>query len=492
MKATDVIWTKKADLLVSAAYVQELIKHNNSAFGGALVDGGVMDMTKQDTAPQLDQFEQIQTQYKNLDMVFWACTTEKPIMEDDVQPFVALEKTDGNPACLVFMAGDFSKFTEKDSNHTDAWLAYQKRVLPKLQKEFKSSGGDKDYSKFVEALNDPVWRDDMKEVWVKHGTITIVHHTGEIVSYMDEDDYMEFPWGSTSNDYDYTEAVAATPKEEVKPKSGLTGFRRKVAAALTPAVVEKPVVAEAKPKTEDPPTPKAKVVKEGDVPGRVVHCPANINGKKEIRAYYERHLPTGVAPNGYRQKPRIWVPESEYGKDGAVAPAAAATVADDNASERTGFRSRAKAQENAVASVTPITPKIQTGEDYLPVLNSKHKQELHDFLAKAGPPKAFVDNNGEIPSQETLDNIEQELPNFAEQSGTLKSVRDTFSWNYRFLVNMGYSSAEGLALLALNYRALMFQNMKQNGTIPKASKDEDNLNREADTVKTGFKRKKVA
>lgn len=472
MKLTDVLFTKKAGQIIPAAFTQELIKHNKTAFGGALLDPkeGVLEIMTQNSGLQIEQMEAFMKDYKDLDMVFWAGQSEGAFNENNIAPFSAIEDNEGKPAIVAFLSGDFSKWAEEKSAHSAAYLAFEKRLKPKLKKLWDScikTDGDNAAAKFVEELKDPVFRDDISELWQSHGTVSIACFTGDVVTFMDEDNYKEFDWGASSNHYGYGEAA---PKQETKkeetPAKGAFGFRRKPAAeaapAATPAQPEKPADKPAEQPSTPTATPEAKPTepKAGEGEGKWVQCPPNINGKQEIKRWYERE--TGTCPNGYKNKPRVWVP-LDPGAAAVVAPAASAPAA--------GKNDRAPGQEKVIASVEPVKPKaVASGEDALPVLTSKQKTELAAFLEKAKMPKSFVDNNQEIPSQETLDTIEKTLPTFAEQSGGhIKSIRDTFGWSWANLVNMGYQSPEALATLLCDYRMAMFNNMKQNGTIPKKS-----------------------
>jgi hypothetical protein len=211
------ILLKRPNMLVPKEYLDLVLPKYQTGMGVALVEGSAITMDTVDQGVPTDAFMEMQEKIKKELAIFYFANFPAGYMKDDIQPFTLLSSEAGNPLIVGFMDGDFSRFHQDKSDHSDEFHMANRLLVPKFQQLWRLCG--ENMTKFLEEIRGPLIKQELISGKTKREHILLLTNTKESVGIFDNALKADFPWGVVSNHHGYVEGENKTVSE--KPSGGL-------------------------------------------------------------------------------------------------------------------------------------------------------------------------------------------------------------------------------------------------------------------------------
>lgn len=469
-----IVYVKKGHI-VSEPYVKILLEKNPSCFGCAIIQNGEI-LTALDKEPVKDldkaiaSVNSLMEDNKDKARVMFFGKYPEVYLEDDIQPYVLLRNSKDEMVVVGFLEGEFPKYHDDDSKHSDAFLCAFKHLMPTLFDRYASS--NEDLSKLSKGLGDLHMQLTLESMIGDRGMITLFMATGEILAYKRPNDsnYREFEWGWTSKHFDYKESSfplqpAATQGRKTFGKSA-SGIKSTVAPPPSnPAGVQNvpdvkanksalasstsvPVVASSQ---------AASMVTLGSPVWVRVLPQYSVKHKSQVKKHFKDF--TGACPPNWRDLPIVQVTAPLYVKNPELIPkdlivpapggstAVEKTTATNVATGSTTTHTVGKEQiPQVVTDSTVMSPdSLIAVANFMKRKDIQEKIQQRKLTIKAQGSAAMLMDPQDIQAQE------KKHPSFAQQAGI--DLDDTATWTVEQCVALA-KDIEGKAGAFGAYRAL--------------------------------------
>lgn len=515
-----VVLHKKKDMVIPKELFEKVLEGYQSCMGYALAADGKIYMATFDDPPfRWTEIEEIMTQQKQYEIMFFFGKFPVGFSKEDLQPFTVFSDNSDVPLIAAFMVGDYTPFNRADSNLSNAYHCLTAVVQEDIDQLIRLTKGD--IGAIMEEINTPKSRKNWLGNNVSSGAIAILGSTGQWVLFQNNNSFREFPWGWTTNNLGYEAgasqpAVAAAP--EAKSRSlGLPGIKPKptpqvasveplkptpVVPTSVPKIVPKPggfaaIDAKAKESPADPhvngagkapitavPAPATVVPAKTNVAEQKYYPPVRNMGRDELRAEYMVVLGSIPHDPSYKKKPPVLVsqlkvtPEQALARGWATERKGKGTVLQDL---RDLGKATATTLPPADVTVKPepvvappaaapaaeatkpklgVKPKIVASQE--PAVAVADPPPRNDYTNVISAPEisaftSFLKTIQNDPKYLPSDE-DDKIPTFSEMAG-LKGLEDTFRWSRDTIKKVanykGYSAA-----LIFDLRGLVIKLLK--------------------------------
>lgn len=397
MSFSGTILQKKAGLLIPESVVKLLLGKNPSFVSSSTVQDGKIDIDGQ-MNPTLEDVMTAMELLKSNEQLLFLGNYPNEFPDASANPFVLLYDKNNNPILLMYTDGDFSNYHEEKSSNSPDFFAFEKYFKPRINKWLTKGGGN--LKAVIEELRDVDVQHDIRNSFAGRAMVVFHSVTGDIIPIQNKNsDFIQGDWGFASNGYGWKAEKGKSPVPPVAPAaiedSGVPHFLRRKKEVAKEGEAPKSEHAE---KTIEAAkfTPTGRLIKESEAKDtaaavdvgpkqeqessliKMALHPAFKVGmsKKEKENWYNSNWPGGKyggarkPPNfkdgvphialvpreeiasfldkGWviKDKDKIFAPEPK--KEGGYPakdteahhiPAPASTVAKDNASEQSGYKS---------------------------------------------------------------------------------------------------------------------------------------------------------
>lgn len=310
----------------------------------------------------------------------------------DMQPYVLL--SDGDKVKLIAMLrGDFSGFSKTESSHPAEYFAVVEEIIPHVQDAYALV--DNNIDKLMTHLRtSTVFKKDLQKLYTGDtGIISLFACNGDLLSIPAKDGLTietEFGWTTLGTD---------GVKSETKKEGTVSKLGNKLLNKLT------------MPKKETPPPPAPEPKTDTAVPApKMVRCPPEVTGKKNIRNWYETHA--GWKPDRYVDKPLV-----EVRFPGGKAPikdlkdlgeAVAATAAEPEPSKK----------DLTAKNIPPSTGPVSHGSSATVAQSLIIPAEIKEKIkADSLVIKTLDQSSQQVPTHEEMLAVEERFSSFSDQTG---------------------------------------------------------------------------
>lgn len=247
---TSVIITKKAGEVPLRGYIQAALAACPTCYGIAIQDTGdsgpILDVMSSTSMPTIDKMMETLTAIKEVQAVITLGNMKQDFdVDTDLMPYVFQQTgEDGElqDILAIFIEGDAPNYTKVGEGHIEAYNLWENFIFPTLLEKFEASV---DLPSFYAKLRTSTFEQMMLNVFSHRGVVTFVPLEGDIISYGKNEAGAEFPWGTTSNTFQWTGAETFKEKASavvVKAKSRLAaitgGTTKEVATAGQTTTIE--------------------------------------------------------------------------------------------------------------------------------------------------------------------------------------------------------------------------------------------------------------
>lgn len=351
--------------------------------------------------------------------------------EDEIQPFIPLRDSKGNPLLAVGIEGDFPNFMDKSSDgFSEAYMLMYDWLGPKIEAMFKTVGNSP--QRLFEYLSSEQFQADFAQVYGHRGVLSFMPSVGNPFVIEKNDIGFNSPqWGSVSNAYGYTEPAieAATPAKTEPAK-----VKKEIGASKYLADDPTPPMKPAEVPKVDVPAPAAPIEK---VAAAIVEevtehkPPTNLHGKS-LKQWYRSIDPSGVLPENWRDKPPVRVKVTKHMQKVEEEP-----------------KDMKAAKPEVKVTQTGNTKYVDVGGESLPIISGPVQKAATEFIKKhLGDGSAVIDDP--LKAQED----EQKLATFTQlmAGAPIKSLDDIDKMRTSFLASFVKQHPETAWLLLLQYR----------------------------------------
>src|SRR6266446_6240037 len=158
---------------------------------------------------------------KEYERVFYLANVPGAHTADDVQPYVLTifgddKDTIGTDILAFFLEGDFPKFSDLKSKHTDEYTFTHEIVIPTLQEMFLAA--DQDIAVFTAALHKPLFEKNIMAHAGHRATFVFLPLEGDPIKFGANELGLGDEWGSCSQHLDFAKVdkpITATVAEAV-------------------------------------------------------------------------------------------------------------------------------------------------------------------------------------------------------------------------------------------------------------------------------------
>lgn len=452
---TQTIVHKAAGHIVPAAFFETLFsKQKPTAMGFSIQDASDDSLVVHRTNEvlTLEQLNELCEKAKDFNAILTFSTFTETVGEEDIQPFVISDPNE-TPCFAIHMEGDFSKFCDPASGHSEEYNFATKIIIPTITEMVDDFGGDLD--KVMSKLNGELFNTSFLSHVGHRGVINILPIIGDPVLLAKNELGETYEWGTVSQRHTFGDAKQEpAPVEQPKANKVLKWFSGK-----QPEVV-KEVASDPKGQATKGDAPRTSVPavaanSEQKYPAKpastakgtvqAVKPPDWAKRNQDIKNFYI--AVHGSVPQNWKKKIPVTVSNPEVlqfksndqvthylmqkNVPAAEASAPAPAVGDNKA---------------AAAAVDNLNKHIEVVET-LPVLSAKTANEVIDFVAK------HLDTNSqEIADPKTMQQREAELkiPTFTEALGL--GEYDTINWSPSGIFALFKKYPDAGALFAIEMR----------------------------------------
>lgn len=222
------------------ALLESAAKLKPTQWGVSVLMKGELKAIRESSDLDAKELDGIQQQYKDANFIFTLTKSDKPISEEESQPFTVLSIETGaskvlKPAIVACVNGEFPTYKGEGNTHANVAREF---LSAKLTRMFEKSG--KDMAKLMKALEDEDFRELVEAVCKPDGTIALLASNGQCVYYNVNTNAKKTPFGFTTD-------LFGLKEESLLPKGKASGLSA-LSDAATP--IETP---KEEPKPEDLP-----------------------------------------------------------------------------------------------------------------------------------------------------------------------------------------------------------------------------------------------
>lgn len=454
MAQSGVIVHRKADTFPPNEYWEKVIAENPTAWGAVRVsevDGHrFLEINSGVDGISLEDIQATLTEFKDQDITFYFCNSEAAVSIKDISPYILLcqpveeDPEQEEPKLVAFLEGNFPGYAQKDSSHPPEYHLVNDVLIPKFEGLFEMADGDID--KLMENLKKPHFKKELLLTSVSRGTITLVASNGVCLSFAQNDLAREFPWGWTSNHYDFG---GTAQKDLPKKKPGMfsrSTVREKANVEPSPAIAEA---------VKAPETGGAAIknytVKE-DRPG--THL-----SRSDKKDWYKSRI--GYCPQGWEKSPKVNVYVGPDNKvltfsqmNKALGLEAAGLIKMANNPTRPGKDvdpDKVESQETLPAESKAVTAAV------LPIMSPKSREGVNDIRNKDGYKKIIAENAEAINDPKQAEGYETKFVDFAKQMG-VKSMQEFACWDFEMRYELAKSNPQAAATMMDTFANICIRN----------------------------------
>lgn len=422
------IVTVKPNETVPDALLIKLFSENRSAMGLVVRDGTSIDVEKFTEMDSVEDEVQEMRGILNKTLPHYRQINLHALPEkfdkSEVQPWIILKDSKGQPILLVSCEGDFSKHTKE--GQSEFFTLVNDYLGPKIEGLYKMVGNDP--KKLMDYLRSKEFATDLEQVYGHRGVFEFMPSEGEPFAHGKNELGLEATWGRASNVYGYTETVIEAGTAEVKPEEKP---KRSKYASDEPAPRVEPV---AIPPKADPPKDKPIEKVATELPKKIRQdIPRNLHGKRKksyIRDLYLKHTGTEILPDNWDAMTYV---ELEM---------------------QTTVKSLADLDKTAVGNVkdmkgdAPVLKSNVSENMPVPVISGAEQAAVNAFIKK------YLDgNSNRVENPLEIQKIEAKLPVFTEVAGQAEGLDFFDSVRSDILKNLVEERPQSAWLLILEYRA---------------------------------------
>jgi hypothetical protein len=451
-----VIIGKRRGQLISTTYLTKAIEENASALGFAILAQGSPELLVTYVNEKVDvaDINTIQEKNKANTMVLWL--GDGQFLKNDVQPYVILKNKAGKPSLVGFLEGDFPTYAEEGSAYSRMFHATNKYLIPKLAdiySKLPAQASEKEaLKKFFDQLENPLVEQDLQNLSVKRGIITLFGANGELKSIIKNDRQGTFDWGFCSDTYGYVEQAGQPPKDDKPSDEEAEKARIARIKAMVKARQEgkegkdkDPAASSPPPAKTDPPknTPVSQepvlnhVVEKLPMQVRMGACPREYHKLKRVRKWYKDNALNGIVPPNAYEYPTVALKPLPKKLDSL------------NEARTEGASSIYK----PFASGTSTEEKAE--ETVVPVLSKEELEKLNKELLPSVRKTTDV-NQEEIMDPKRMQGLEDPIASFTEAIG-YKEFQEVWGWSFQDLYKLAKISPKGAAMLICQYHAALME-----------------------------------
>lgn len=426
---------------IPETFLHKLCTENRSAIGIVVRSDKGIDIEKHkivdDVEETMKMMKTVQENTKKFSRMFTFHSFPDDYDEDaELQPYVLIKDSKGNPLLCVGIEGDFPKYVDTSPDgFSEAFKLVDDWLGDKVQSMFKILGNNP--SKVYDWLQSEQFSKDFHDQIGHRGCLYFMPSTGNMFAQEKNDIGVDAGWGTASFAYGYTEAVAeaATPdtsaKEVVAPPPAPV---RKSKWADDDVTLPKPEVKPPEQPVKPAETPIEKVA-EAIVEEKTIDPPRGLHGKP-LKEWYRKTNPSGDLPSNWRDRPSITIktakPKAAPKTDTAVGAA---------------LQQAEKDKANREAALV----------NSMPILSGDKQKAANEFIKKyIGDGSAIITDPVEAAKQE------KDLPVFTQLCPQIKSVQDIERLTPGFLSAMIKQHPEATWLMILQMRSTI-RDLRENG-----------------------------
>lgn len=489
-----VIINKKVGEIPARGYLLEALKNCPSVHGVAIQDKEgdkpVLDVLTKAESISIDKLMEMMTAIKDLPAVVTLGKMDQDFdKENDPMPYVfqqAVVNEDGTKdvedILAIFVEGDAPNYAKVGEGHSETYNLWEDFIFPTLLEKFEDAGCDVDA--FYKKLRSSVFQQQMLNVFHHRGVVVFVPRDGEIIAYGKNEIGGEFPWGTTSNHFNWTGAEGIVAKATATV-SAVAGKAKSRLAAITGSSTVTPP-AEPAIKTDnngvhhiDPPKTDTAVKVPAPAGTTAMKPPTKLQGNAKnawirlMGGFNEGPMPVGHNHADFV----VHVPNSilEFAKKDVSTKDQVTSMKKDVAKAL----AKAPISNDAIAAAHDEATKVndqketiqdpkKTGKpeviDYLPEITANDKKKTVDLVTEwATLPKR--------PSVLDVQKIESKWPKFTTSMGI--ELKDMLGWTMvekkkfcRELPDAAALAMSELALWAIDHGALEAEEVSVTKTKP--------------------------
>lgn len=425
---------------IPAALLFKLHSENQSAMGLVVRNGNLLDIEK------FDEMDSVEDEVKETTLILES--TKKHHRElnfhsfpegfssDEVQPWIPLKNSKGEPLLCVSIEGDFPG--RATDGHSEAYAVMHEYLGPKIEEMYKVFGND--MKKLIPYLQSDGFHKDLDNLLGHRAVFEFLPSEGDSFTYGKTNGKpvneigLEGTWGRASNVYGYSESAiaAATPATAEEPGKKRSKYADDGPDTKLPdgvhAVPPKPVATPPKADPEPVRNPIEKAAEQA-VDGHWETIPTNLHGKRK-KAYIRGLTVTTEHPKGaldpaWDTMTRVWVKHQpkvnslqDLNKTAAAPSAKAADV------------------KNNVAENLPV-----------PVISGAEQAAVTAFIKK------YLDgNSNRVENPLEIQKAESRLPVFTELAGQSEGLDFFDGVRTDVIKNLVDERPQSAWLLLLEYR----------------------------------------
>ncbi len=236
--------TKKAGQHLAVEQMAIILNRPITAYGFAVQDGtgevpelAIKRESGKPTMAALDEFNRLAHDFNAM---LWFGELGSKYKPEDCGP-LTIEDGDGKPFLALGIEGDFAKYADPASGHTDEYNYAQKILIPSLIDILNVTNGD--WDKIAERINSERFNNSDILPHIAHrGVVTLFPLTGDPIWLGKNELGGEFEWGQISNRHGFGDAKQEPAPVKVEKKGfsfgGMLGGKKEVAASPPPPAAE--------------------------------------------------------------------------------------------------------------------------------------------------------------------------------------------------------------------------------------------------------------
>ena len=462
---------KKANETIPLELLELILAKKPTGFGFVVqnveADGKPdLSIAREETCPTMEQLIELMDNAKQWPMLmYFGELTDKDVHKDDIQPFVVHDADDA-PFISFMLEGDFPKFSEVGSGHTEQFHLADKIIIPTIVDLCELTDGD--LPKIMGKLDGDTFTNTLLSHIGHRGVLTIMPLEGEALILGRNDLGEVYEWGSTSQRHSYGDVkqepikeVAAEPvkkkfwggKKATTPAATTTTVDDKgihtVKDAATPGTAPRTSVPTVNNSTADP----DKALSKEKPKETMERPPSFIHKNEDVKAWYKAM--TGSVPQNWKKRIPVAVKQG--------------TVIIKDLSELKAAMEKAGPALTAIGkaptSGAEIKAEREAKADDLPVIGGKDLEKVLDFVAKH-----LDGQSNEMPDPKTIQAIESKLPTFSESLGI--KPHEMLNWPASGIFAMAKMDSRAVALAFIEMRSLWRNTLKAEDLVGTATKKE--------------------
>ena len=476
---------KKAGQLIPVELLQKILAQKPTGFGFCVqnveADGRPdLSITREEECPTLEALAEFQQNAKDWPVIMYFGLLKGQHHADDVQPFL-IRDGDDNVFMSFMLEGDFPKFSDPASGHTDEYNLATKIIIPQLEELCELTEGD------LDKISASLQRDSFKNTFDAHighrGVLTIMPLYGEVITLGKNEIGETADWGSSSQKDGFYGLKTEEPKKvEAAPAApAKTSFwKSKKAApvqdAATPGTEPRTSVPTVNNSTADPDKVLTKDAKKTPI-----RPPSFVHSNNDLKAWYQAM--TGAVPANWKKRVPVIVD--------------AAPVIKDLKDLRARMEIKTETAVGKAPEVETKTEKVAATGGDVPIIAGKDLEKVLDFVAKH-----LDGQSNEMIDPKKIQSIEAKVGTLSSSLGI--KPQEILNWPVSGIFALAKEDSRAVAMLAIEMRNLWRSTLKLEDLVGTAKeKEEVTTTTEKlgdDTVKTesvvtakkGFWKKKAA